>query len=438
LILTTGEPIGANCATGGVKQEYGIDANSNGILDAAEINATLTKYVCNGATGSAANAWGLTGNVGTNPVVIFLGTTDDAALNIKVFNNPAGRIEPYNDGVNGSTGKGGLFLGFEAGKLSTGFYNVGLGAGALSGNSTGFHNTAVGGFTLKVNTLGGANTAVGYAALRANISGSDNSAFGDGALWKNTTGQENTAIGVGPLSENISGNNNVALGSFSLSANTIGNDNTAMGYQALSSNSNGNGNVVIGFSALANMTTGNNNTALGSHTAIPSSNINSTAIGYSATCSNSNSMSFGNGAVTTWAFGRPSVTAGSALQVGFNGSNGNGATLTNGGVWTNASDSTKKENITTLDGTDILAKLKQLPITRWKYKGTDEYHIGPMAQDFHALFNVGVDDKSISSLDPAGIALKAIQEQQKIIEAQQRQIDMLIAQNKLIQEKIEK
>jgi hypothetical protein len=52
LVKTTTEPMGANCATGGVKIEYGLDANGNGILDAGEINATLTKYVCNGATGA--------------------------------------------------------------------------------------------------------------------------------------------------------------------------------------------------------------------------------------------------------------------------------------------------------------------------------------------------------------------------------------------------
>ena len=37
-------------------------------------------------------------------------------------------------------------------------------------------------------------------------------------------------------------------------------------------------------------------------------------------------------------------------------------------------------------------------------------HIGPMAQDFYRLFEVGYDDKTISTIDPAGIALAAIQE----------------------------
>ena len=37
----------------------------------------------------------------------------------------------------------------------------------------------------------------------------------------------------------------------------------------------------------------------------------------------------------------------------------------------------------------------------------------PVAQDFHALFGVGTDDVSISTIDPAGIALAAIQELHK-------------------------
>jgi len=73
LVKTTTEPTGANCATGGVKIEYGLDSNSNGILDAVEINATLTKYVCNGATGATGPA-GATGTQGPQGVAGTNGT----------------------------------------------------------------------------------------------------------------------------------------------------------------------------------------------------------------------------------------------------------------------------------------------------------------------------------------------------------------------------
>jgi hypothetical protein len=66
LAKTTTETAGANCTTGGVKIEYGLDANNNGTLDVSEINASLTKYVCNGAVGAtgATGAQGFQGPAG--------------------------------------------------------------------------------------------------------------------------------------------------------------------------------------------------------------------------------------------------------------------------------------------------------------------------------------------------------------------------------------
>ena len=55
LIKTTTEPSGANCATGGTKIETGLDANNNGVLDIAEVNASQTTYVCNGLGGALSN-----------------------------------------------------------------------------------------------------------------------------------------------------------------------------------------------------------------------------------------------------------------------------------------------------------------------------------------------------------------------------------------------
>ena len=48
LIQTTNEPPGANCPSGGVKIETGHDSDSNGFLEAQEINTLQTKYICNG------------------------------------------------------------------------------------------------------------------------------------------------------------------------------------------------------------------------------------------------------------------------------------------------------------------------------------------------------------------------------------------------------
>jgi hypothetical protein len=94
VVKTTTEAVGANCATGGVKIEYGLDANINGVLDAGEINSALTKYVCNGAQGTpgSQNAWSLTGNAGTNPTTNFIGTTDAQDWSIKTNNTERMRV----------------------------------------------------------------------------------------------------------------------------------------------------------------------------------------------------------------------------------------------------------------------------------------------------------------------------------------------------------
>lgn len=47
------EPAGVNCTVGGVKIETGVDGNGNGVLDDAEVTASQTKYICNGVTGPA-------------------------------------------------------------------------------------------------------------------------------------------------------------------------------------------------------------------------------------------------------------------------------------------------------------------------------------------------------------------------------------------------
>ena len=100
-------------------------------------------------------------------------------------------------------------------------------------------------------------------------------------------------------------------------------------------------------------------------------------------------------------------------------SNGNviaadsGAYLSPGGTWTNASSKSLKENFTPLDGGDILQKIDALNITRWNYKkeNSSTTHIGPVAEDFYKAFNVGgpAGEKSISTIDPAGISLIGIQ-----------------------------
>lgn len=111
-----------------------------------------------------------------------------------------------------------------------------------------------------------------------------------------------------------------------------------------------------------------------------------------------------------------------------------GVTLAPGGsAWNAVSDSTLKRNKRLVDGGELLANLMQLPIKQWSYKSQDPSieHIGPMAQDFYTIFGVGENDKTISTIDPAGIALAAIQEVYRAmqeLQAKTERIDVLETQ----------
>ena len=89
-------------------------------------------------------------------------------------------------------------------------------------------------------------------------------------------------------------------------------------------------------------------------------------------------------------------------------------------AWTVLSDSTFKRNIRTVDGDEMLTKLMQLPIKQWSLKSQDPSieHIGPMAQDFYEVFGVGASDTRISTIDPPGIALAAIQGLNSVVQQQ--------------------
>ena len=137
---------------------------------------------------------------------------------------------------------------------------------------------------------------------------------------------------------------------------------------------------------------------------------NTTTIGYNARVTTSNTMVFGDGSADRWACGITTSNANHAMEIGYNSTNGNGAYLTQGGNWVNTSSRIKKEGFSDINGLELLQKILQMPVQKWKYKGTTEYHIGPMAEDFYALFKLGTDDKGISTVDPAGISLAAIKE----------------------------
>jgi hypothetical protein len=236
------------------------------------------------------------------------------------------------------------------------------------------------------------------------------------------------AIGVEALKGNTEGTLNIGIGYKALIVNTTGQYNLALGQFALIDNTTGNFNVAIGNNALDENINGDNNTAIGSNAGFSGgfTNLNnSTSVGSNAMVSTSNTMTFGDYNVDRWAFGISTTSAQHALEVGVNGTDGNGAYLTEGGTWTNTSSINKKENFSEINSIDLIQKIKALRIQKWKYIGTDEYHIGPYAEDFHNLFGLGTDDKGISTVDPAGISLAAIKELIKETESLRKELQLL-------------
>ncbi len=88
------------------------------------------------------------------------------------------------------------------------------------------------------------------------------------------------------------------------------------------------------------------------------------------------------------------------------------------GALTTGSDRESKKGIQPVDVDQVLASVASMPISTWSYKRDDGgvRHMGPMAQDFHAAFGLGKDERGIATLDASGVALAAIQALNRRIE----------------------
>jgi hypothetical protein len=110
--------------------------------------------------------------------------------------------------------------------------------------------------------------------------------------------------------------------------------------------------------------------------------------------------------------------------------------LTIAGTYSPSSDRNAKENIQPVSPRDVLERVAALPISRWNFKqDPNSEHVGPMAQDFHAAFGLGADDKHIATVDADGVALAAIQGLNRKLEEELRLRD---AENRALKQRLEK
>lgn len=93
---------------------------------------------------------------------------------------------------------------------------------------------------------------------------------------------------------------------------------------------------------------------------------------------------------------------------------------------------------------EILAKLIRFPATEWEYKhDPHRRYFGPMAQDFHASFGLGNDDKTINTLDADGVLflsvkglVEELKERDKTMAARDQNIEELKAKLQAVEQRL--
>ncbi len=226
---------------------------------------------------------------GTDPDTISFTTSGTEHFRMEGY-----RLEVYNSNRNLAIGDNALEVN------STGFDNIGIGFRTLKSNTTGHSNTALGNHALDANVDAWNNSAFGFQALTENISGIANNAFGHQALY-NSKNSYNSAFGGGALSSLTSGARNTAIGHAALGY-SLGDQNTAVGAWSLFwNNTTGSYNTALGYAAGNELRTNSSyNTFIGHEANTISTTIlhNATAIGAGALVFDSNTIQLGNSSVT--------------------------------------------------------------------------------------------------------------------------------------------
>jgi trimeric autotransporter adhesin len=111
--------------------------------------------------------------------------------------------------------------------------NAVFGGQCMLSNIFGGDNTAIGYFVMQNNQNGGANTSTGYASMISNTDGGLNSSYGAKSMYSNTTGYGNNAYGCYALGQNGIGNLNSGFGYQSDVAANNFDEATAVGSNAI-------------------------------------------------------------------------------------------------------------------------------------------------------------------------------------------------------------
>jgi trimeric autotransporter adhesin len=272
---------------------------------------------------------------------------------------------------------------------SISFQSAGATIGGGMGNaidSEGVHSTIGGGFGNFIEHDAGTSTIAGG---RENRVKGDSGTVGGG--WGNTAAGQATVAG---------GANNASLGSFSTIAGGMWNTNVS----DWATIGGGRQNFVTGLGAT--VPGGSGNRAEGDHSFAAGQRALAAHHGSFiwADASTNGFTSLTNNEFAARASGGVRFVTHSNASVGVQLAPGSGA-------WSSLSDRNAKENIAAVNPREILERVAALPLATWNYKSQDRSirHIGPMAQDFRAAFQLGENDRAIATIDADGVALAAIQ-----------------------------
>ena len=333
--------------------------------------------------------------------------------------------------------------------------------GGESNTASGYYSTVGGGLR---NTTSGRHATVGggsrnlASADYATISGGGPSDLADGENTNNRVFDDYGTIGGGGCNRAGSDDADPATdkyatvgGGFSNAASghhaTVGGGYGNTASDSYASVAGGNSNIASGLSATVGG--GASNTASDRYATV-CGGIHNTAGGQSSFAGGCWAQANHDGAFV-WGDNQAAVIASTTEdQVTFRCQGGvwflSGNTWSNQEVswapgdssWTFSSDMNLKENLVEIDARDVLEKVSALAITEWNFKNHSERHIGPVAQDFHALFPLGGSDTTIDSGDLQGVSLAAIQGLHEIVKEKDAKISSLESRIETLETLVEK
>jgi hypothetical protein len=250
------------------------------------------------------------------------------------------------------------------------------------------------------------------AAFR--VGGVDNTQWDDGS-----TGFYTLAAGYNTIAQ---GNYSVAIGYAAQALQSYG---VSLGY---TTNSDGTGAVALGYRSTANA---NYAVAIGQRA---SANGFSGAIVISDASSTDSLLASANNQF--------SVRAAGGYRLYTNATKTTGMQMNAGGSsWVVISDRNRKQDFLAVDGEDLLARLRGVPVTTWRYRDEADrsvLHIGPMAQDWQRAFGFSRDGTTINMSDFDGVNLAAIQALERRTERLQAENAELHAQNRSLEERLQR